>query len=94
MAGRAGLPACEALTTRPSRSAKSDASTDREIRTAPPLSDFFTADYLAFETELAHGAVPGWSLVGRIHHRSGGYGMLTERGSGSNFMGLGLRRNL
>jgi hypothetical protein len=50
--------------------------------------------YLAFETELAHGAVPGWSLVGRIHHRSGGYGVLTERGSGSNFIGLGLRRNL
>ena len=50
--------------------------------------------YLAFETELAHGAVPGWSLVGRIHHRSGGYGMLTERGSGSNFIGLGLRRDL
>jgi hypothetical protein len=49
--------------------------------------------YLAFETELAHGAVPGWSLVGRVHHRSGGYGILTERGSGSNFIGLGLRRD-
>jgi hypothetical protein len=48
--------------------------------------------YLAFETELAHRAVPGWSLVGRIHHRSGGYGILTEQGSGSNFIGLGLRR--
>jgi hypothetical protein len=48
--------------------------------------------YLAFETELVHGAVPGWSLVGRIHHRSGGYGLLTEQGSGSNFIGLGLRR--
>jgi hypothetical protein len=48
--------------------------------------------YLAFETELAHRAVPGWSLVGRIHHRSGGYGFLTEQGSGSNFIGLGLRR--
>jgi hypothetical protein len=48
--------------------------------------------YLAFETELAHGAVPGWSLVGRIHHRSGGYGTMTEQGSGSNFIGLGLRR--
>jgi len=50
--------------------------------------------YLAFETELAHGAVPGWTLVGRIHHRSGGYGTLTEQGSGSNFIGLGLRRSL
>jgi hypothetical protein len=50
--------------------------------------------YLAFETELAHRAVPGWSLLGRIHHRSGGYGTLTEQGSGSNFIGLGLRRSL
>ena len=49
--------------------------------------------YLAFETELAHGAVPGWNLVGRIHHRSGAYGVLSEKGSGSNFVGLGLRRN-
>jgi hypothetical protein len=48
--------------------------------------------YLAFETELAHGTVPGWSVVGRIHHRSGGYGTLTDGGSGSNFIGLGLRR--
>ena len=49
--------------------------------------------YLAFETELAHGSVPGWSLVGRIHHRSGGYGILAGRGSGSNYIGLGLRRS-
>jgi hypothetical protein len=48
--------------------------------------------YLAFETELAHGAVPGWSLLGRIHHRSGAYGVLAEKGSGSNYVGLGLRR--
>ena len=49
--------------------------------------------YLAFETELAHGAIPGWGFVGRIHHRSGGYGILAEQGSGSNFIGLVLRRN-
>ncbi|MBD0270378.1 MAG: hypothetical protein ICV73_00490 [Acetobacteraceae bacterium] len=49
--------------------------------------------YLAFETELAHAAVPGWNLVGRLHHRSGAYGVLSEKGSGSNFVGLGLRRN-
>jgi hypothetical protein len=49
--------------------------------------------YLALETELAHGAVPGWSLVGRIHHRSGAYGVLAEKGSGSNYVGLGLRRS-
>lgn len=49
--------------------------------------------YLAFETELGHGTIPGWAFVGRIHHRSGGYGILAEQGSGSNFIGLGLRRN-
>jgi hypothetical protein len=27
--------------------------------------------YPAFETEFAHAALPGWTLVGRIHHRSG-----------------------
>jgi hypothetical protein len=48
--------------------------------------------YLAFETELAHEAIPGWNLVGRIHHRSGAYGVLTPQRSGSNFIGLGLRR--
>lgn len=48
--------------------------------------------YLALETELAHAAVSGWSLVGRVHHRSGGYGTLSPSGSGSNFVGLGLRR--
>ena len=48
--------------------------------------------YLGFETELTHEAVHGWSLVGRIHHRSGGFGLLTQQGSGSNFIGLGLRR--
>jgi hypothetical protein len=49
--------------------------------------------YLVFEAELARRAILGWSLVGRIHHRSGGYGILTEQGSGSNFIGLGLRRS-
>jgi hypothetical protein len=48
---------------------------------------------LAFETELAHGVVPGWSLVGRVHHRSGSFGILAEKDSGSNFIGMGLRRD-
>jgi hypothetical protein len=48
--------------------------------------------YPGFETEFTHEAVQGWSLVGRIHHRSGGFGLLTEQGSGSNLIGLGVRR--
>lgn len=48
--------------------------------------------YLAFETEFAAASVPEWSVVGRIHHRSGGYGLLTEGGNGSDFVGLGVRR--
>ena len=49
--------------------------------------------YLAFETELMHEAVSGWSLVGRVHHRSGAYGTLSPQRSGSNYIGLGLRRS-
>lgn len=50
--------------------------------------------YLAFEAELAHAEASGLSLVARIHHRSGAYGVLSPQRSGSNFLGLGLRLNL
>ena len=31
------------------------------------------------------------SVVTRIHHRSGAYGLFAPRGSGSNFLAVGLR---
>ncbi len=46
-------------------------------------------NYLAFEVE---GLVtPQWSLVGRIHHRSGAYGTYSGVSEGSNAYMLGLR---
>jgi hypothetical protein len=48
-------------------------------------------NYLAFEAEISHAALPGLSLVPRLHHRSGIFGIIAPQGSGSNILGLGLR---
>ena len=49
-------------------------------------------NYLAFEVE---GLVtPQWSIVGRIHHRSGAYGAYSGVSEGSNAYLLGLRYRL
>lgn len=47
--------------------------------------------YLAFELEVSHAALPNLSLVPRLHHRSGAYGLIGPRGDGANYIGLGLR---
>src|SRR5215212_110214 len=44
-------------------------------------------NYLAFEAEFSHASLPGVSFVPRIHHRSGVFGVIAERESGSNFTG-------
>jgi hypothetical protein len=46
-------------------------------------------NYLAFEVEAK--VSPAWSLVGRIHHRSGAYGTFFGVSEGSNAYLLGLR---
>jgi hypothetical protein len=51
-------------------------------------------NYLAFEVELSHPAMPGVSLVPRLHHRSGIFGLIAPQGTGSNFLGLGIRMAL
>jgi len=48
-------------------------------------------NYLAFEAEFSHSSLPGVAFVPRIHHRSGVFGLIAERESGSNFIGAGLR---
>jgi len=48
-------------------------------------------NYLTLEAEFSHPSLPGVSLVPRVHHRSGIYGAIAPRGSGSNFFGIGLR---
>lgn len=47
--------------------------------------------YLGFEMEITHASMPNVSIVPRLHHRSGMYGMVGPRGDGSNYIGLGLR---
>jgi hypothetical protein len=51
-------------------------------------------NYLAFEAEVSHPALPGISLVPRLHHRSGIFGLIAPQGTGSNILGLGLRITL
>jgi hypothetical protein len=50
-------------------------------------------DFLTFELTLGLPSHPEWQLVGRIHHRSGMYGIFAPRSyhAGSNAAGLGIR---
>ena len=66
----------------------------------PSLEGSFRAEpsrflnYLAVEAEFSHASLPGVYVVPRIHHRSGVFGLIAPRGSGSNFIGVGLRIDL
>ncbi|MBU8546382.1 MULTISPECIES: hypothetical protein [Roseomonadaceae] len=51
-------------------------------------------NYLAFEAEFTHAALPDLALVPRLHHRSGIFGVIAPQRSGSDFIGLGLRMTL
>jgi hypothetical protein len=48
-------------------------------------------NYLMFEFAFALPELPRWSLVTRIHHRSGIYGTFNGVHGASNALGLGLR---
>jgi len=53
-----------------------------------------TSQYLNYlMLELTMGLLPweGWSVVTRIHHRSGIFGLIGDVEEGSNFMTIGLR---
>lgn len=47
--------------------------------------------YLAFEIAFTLPEYPEWTLVTRIHHRSGMFGTFNDTYGGSNFLALGLR---
>lgn len=47
--------------------------------------------YLLVEIEAELPNAPQWSLVARLHHRSGVYGLFDGVDGGSNFIGVGLR---
>ena len=49
--------------------------------------------YLLFEATFALPEVPQWSVVARIHHRSGAYGTFSGVKSASNAVGAGIRYN-
>ena len=51
-------------------------------------------NYLAFEAEFSHASLPGVYFVPKIHHRSGVFGLIAPRESGSNFIGAGIRVDL
>lgn len=44
-----------------------------------------------FEFEWGLSTLPDWSLVTRVHHRSGVFGVIAPRHVGSNFWAAGLR---
>ena len=48
-------------------------------------------NYLVFEIAFTHVQYREWSLVARIHHRSGAFGLFNGTRGGSNFLALGLR---
>ncbi len=47
--------------------------------------------YLMFEIAASLPAMPHWSLVARLHHRSGADGLFSGRKDASNAVGLGIR---
>jgi len=51
-------------------------------------------NYLVFEAEFSHSSLPGVYFVPRLHHRSGIFGVIAPKESGSNFIGAGLRIDL
>jgi hypothetical protein len=50
-------------------------------------------NYLVFEVAFTHAQYREWSLVTRIHHRSGAFGLFNGTRGGSNFLALGLRHH-
>jgi hypothetical protein len=48
-------------------------------------------NYNAFELEMGMAQWPATTLVARVHHRSGLYGLLAPKGVGSNFVAVAVR---
>lgn len=48
-------------------------------------------NYNSYEIEVSHLKLSNWAFVGRVHHRSGIYGLIAPRKVGSNFLTLGVR---
>jgi hypothetical protein len=61
-----------------------------EAEQHPDASSRFL-NYLVFEVAFTHAQYREWSLVGRIHHRSGAFRLYNGTRGGSNFLALGLK---
>lgn len=48
-------------------------------------------NYVVLELGLAPPEAQRWSIIGRIHHRSGVYGLFADVDGGSNVMSLGMK---
>lgn len=51
-------------------------------------------NHLMFELEWTVAPLPELHLLTRLHHRSGVYGLISPRRTGSNYLGVGLRYDL
>jgi hypothetical protein len=58
---------------------------------ADPARRYRTQMLILLEAEWSLASLPDWSLVTRVHHRSGAYGLIAPRQVGSNFIVAGLR---
>jgi len=56
-----------------------------------PSRRYRTQLLILLEAEWSLASLPDWSLVTRIHHRSGAYGLIAPRQVGSNFIVAGVR---
>jgi hypothetical protein len=56
-----------------------------------PTKRYRTQLLILLEAEWSLASLPDWSLVTRIHHRSGAYGLIAPRQVGSNFIVAGVR---
>jgi hypothetical protein len=58
---------------------------------ADPTARYRTQLLVLLEAEWGLVSAPHWSLITRIHHRSGAYGAVAPRFVGSNFSVIGVR---
>jgi hypothetical protein len=61
---------------------------------AASINKYHVQNYIAFEIEGTNDVVPDLHLVGRIHHRSGFYGLTSPDRYASNYLEIGLRFDL
>jgi len=50
-------------------------------------------NHIMMELEFSSASTPDWHFVARLHHRSGIYGLVSPHKTGSNYFGIGLRRD-